>query len=55
MQPLIRYNGVWMKVDARPGEPERTTSEIVWMLLDNKTYADWFERERTISKRVYNE
>lgn len=56
MLPLVRYNGKWFQVIPKPGEPTRMTHELIWMKLkENKTAAQWFEKERKISKLLYNE
>lgn len=56
MQPILRYNGVWHKIIPKPYEVERITFEIAWMKIkENKTYKDWFKKERKISALLYNE
>lgn len=56
MYPLVRYNGKWYKVTPKQYESERQTEDIVWLKLkENKDYAEWFKRERNLSKILYNE
>jgi hypothetical protein len=56
MQSIVRYEGKWYVVVPKLGEPERVTREIAWMKIkENKGYREWFEKERKISKVLYNE
>ena len=57
MEPVVRYQGKWVKITAKPNEPERVTEEIAWMKIRDPaaTYAEWFKRERNLSKLLYNE
>lgn len=58
MEPaLVRFKGQWYKIVPKAFEPERITEEIAWMKLKNPaaTYADWYKRERNLSKILYNE
>jgi len=54
MEPLIRFEGKWIKIIPKPYEPERQTFQTVWMKLNGQAF-NWFEKERLISKIVYNE
>jgi hypothetical protein len=56
METLVRYNGKWLKIIPKMNEPERITREIAWLKIkENKGYKEWFEKERNISKILYNE
>jgi hypothetical protein len=54
MEPLIRFKGKWIKIIPKPHEPERQMFQTVWMKLNGQAF-NWFEKERLISKIVYNE
>lgn len=59
MSQIVRYNGQWVQIRAKPYEPERQTSEIAWsMILQPKVnpasaYRKWFEKERENAKVLY--
>jgi len=56
MQPILRYNGLWYKIIPKPYEVERITFEIAWLKIrENKSYKEWFKKERNISALLYNE
>ena len=57
LEPVVRANGKWFKILPRPWEPERVTEEIAWEKIKNPAYtpADWYKRERNLSKLFYNE
>jgi hypothetical protein len=56
METLVRHKGTWYKIIPKKFEPERTTYEVAWLKIkENKGYRDWFEKERKISKILYNE
>lgn len=56
MEALVRYKGTWFKVIPKPAEPVRITHEVAWLKIkENKGYKEWFEKERNISKILYNE
>ena len=52
MTSLVRCNGEWMKILAKPFEPERQTYEIAWNLIHNQsltsatTYRNWYRTEQ---------
>lgn len=52
---LVRYNGKWIRIQPRPHEPERMTSDIAWSqvkenLTPEEAYRAWFEKQRRISR-----
>jgi hypothetical protein len=52
---LVRHNGRWIKIQPRPFEPERMTTDIAWMQIKEKVsveeaYLRWFELQRRISR-----
>jgi len=52
---LVRYNGRWIKIQPRPFEPERMTTDIAWMQIkedisSEEAYRRWFELQRRISR-----
>jgi hypothetical protein len=55
----IRYRGKWYRINPKPYEPERQTSEIAWMLvreplvLKEEAYRKYFEKQRLESKVLY--
>ena len=56
MEPLVRYNNTWYKIIPKQGEPSRITHGVAWLKIkENKGYREWFEKERNISKILYNE
>jgi hypothetical protein len=56
MESLVRYNGTWYKIIPKKHEPSRITNEVAWLKIkDKKGYRQWFEKERNISKILYNE
>ena len=56
MEPIVRYNSTWYKIIPKKGESPRITNEVAWLKIkENKGYREWFEKERNISKILYNE
>jgi len=59
MHALVRYNGQWIRIQAKQYEPERQTSEIAWSMILNpsltpqQAYKQWFSRERENAKVLY--
>jgi hypothetical protein len=57
--PVVRYQGKWYKIKARPYEPERQTFTIAWMmireplLLKEEAYRRYFEKQRLEAKVLY--
>jgi hypothetical protein len=55
----IRYNGNWLKVIAKPYEPERQTFEIAWervrepLVLSPEAYRKWYSNEQRKVKVLY--
>jgi hypothetical protein len=52
---LVRHNGRWIKIQPRPFEPERMTTDIAWMQIKEgidaeEAYRRWFELQRRISR-----
>jgi hypothetical protein len=52
---LIRYNGKWIRIQPRPFEPERMTTDIAWLqiregMTAEEAYRAWFEMQRKISR-----
>jgi len=57
---MFRCNGAWFVVQEKKGEPLRQTLEIAWKIakegVDNKkAYRSWYEKERKITSKMYNE
>jgi hypothetical protein len=57
---MFRCNGAWFVVEEKKGEPLRQTLEIAWKIakegVDNKkAYRSWYEKERKITSKLYNE
>jgi hypothetical protein len=56
---IIRYNGKWFKINAKPYEPERQTNEIAWQLVrepliaTQEQYRKYFEKQRNEAKVLY--
>jgi hypothetical protein len=51
---LVRWNGSFYKIQVRPYEPERMTTDIAWLqikesLTPEQAYKKWFEEQRKIS------
>jgi hypothetical protein len=51
---LVRCNGKFYKIQVRPYEPERMTTDIAWLqikegLTPEQAYKKWFETQRKIS------
>lgn len=51
---LLRYNGKFYRVQVKPFEPERMTTDIAWLqikegLTPEAAYRKWFEQQRNIS------
>jgi len=58
MDKVIRYQGKWIRIKAKPYEPERQTAEIAWnMIRKNITsaqaYREWFAKEQENAKVLY--
>jgi hypothetical protein len=59
MAQLVRYNGKWFQIIAKPYEPERQTAEIAWSMLREpsltppEAYRKWYEKERENAKVLY--
>lgn len=59
MSQLIRYNGKWYKIQEKPYEPERQTTEIAWSMLRESSlkppeaYRNWYAKERENAKVLY--
>jgi hypothetical protein len=52
---LVRHNGRWIKLQPRPFEPERMSTDIAWMQIKEsigaeEAYRRWFELQRRISR-----
>jgi hypothetical protein len=52
---LVRCNGKFYKIQVRPYEPERMTTDIAWLqikegLTAEQAYVRWFEEQRKISR-----
>jgi hypothetical protein len=52
---LVRYNGKWFRVQTKPFEPERMTTDIAWLqikeqLTPQEAYRKWFKEQRNISQ-----
>lgn len=56
---IVRYQGKWYKIVAKPYEPERQTYEISWDLVKQQNttkeeaYRAWFAKQREIVKVLY--
>lgn len=56
---LVRYNGKWYKIIAKPYEPEKQTYEIAWNLIQHpsitkeEAYRTWYKDQREIVKVLY--
>jgi hypothetical protein len=55
MEYLVRYNGQWKKIQVKPFEPERMSTDVAWIqikegLSAEEAYRKWFEQQRTISR-----
>jgi len=58
MDKAVRYQGKWIKIKAKPYEPERQTAEIAWMMIRKNTssaeaYRAWFAKEQENAKVLY--
>ena len=58
MAQIIRFNGQWFQIHAKPYEPERQTIEIAWLMVKNsitpqEAYRKWFATERNNAKVLY--
>ena len=59
MSQLVRYNGKWFQIIAKPYEPERQTIEIAFSMLREpsitppEAYRNWFKKEREDAKVLY--
>lgn len=52
---VVRYNGTWYAIKAKPFEPERMSTDIAWLqikeqLTAEQAYKRWFEDQRKISR-----
>ena len=56
---VVRYQGKWYKIIAKPYEPERQTFEISWALIrqpntsKEEAYRTWNKREQEKVKVLY--
>ena len=56
---LVRYQGNWYKIKAKPYEPERQTYDIAWSLIlkqfatPEEAYRAWFKGEQEKVKVLY--
>jgi hypothetical protein len=56
---VVRYQGKWFRIDAKPYEPERQTYTIAWMMIREPTvvpesaYKKYFQRLRDEAKVFY--
>jgi hypothetical protein len=55
MEYIVRFQGKWVKIQPKPFEPERMTTDIAWLqikeaLSPEEAYRRWFEQQRTISQ-----
>ena len=51
MTQLVRHNGKWIKLMAKPYEPDRQTHELVWSMITTNTpspdaYRRWYSGEQ---------
>lgn len=59
MQDLIRYQGKWYKIHAKPYEPERQSYHVAWMQIreplvsPEKAYRDFFSNQQKDEKILY--
>jgi hypothetical protein len=59
MNPVVRYNGQWYRIQAKKYEPERQTTEIAWSMIQDPSlrpqdaYRHWFSKERENAKVLY--
>lgn len=59
MDQVVRYQGKWIKISAKPYEPERQTAEIAWSMIRQPTltppeaYRKWFAKEQQNAKVLY--
>jgi hypothetical protein len=52
---LVRFQGKWFEIEAKPYEPERMTADIAWIQIKEKVSAEeayrmWFETQRKLSR-----
>lgn len=52
---LVRFQGKWFEIEAKPYEPERMTADIAWTQIKERVTAEeayrrWFERQRKLSR-----
>jgi hypothetical protein len=54
---VVRYKGIWYKINAKSYEPERQTNAIVWKMLKGteqlEAYRQWFSEQQKDSKLLY--
>jgi len=59
MNEVVRYQGKWIRIKAKPYEPERQTAEIAWSMIRDpsikapETYRKWFAKEQENAKVLY--
>ena len=54
---VVRYNGKWYRIQTKPFEPERMTTDIAWLqikegLTAEEAYRKWFKQQREISRTL---
>jgi len=54
---VVRYQGNWIGIKAKPYEPERQTAEISWSIIRGlssaEAYRKWFAKEQENAKVLY--
>ena len=56
---VIRYQGKWYKIKAKPYEPERQTFAVAWLMIreplmpKEEAYRKYFEKQRLEAKVLY--
>lgn len=55
MDYLVRYRGKWIRIQPKPFEPERMTTDIAWIQIKegvsaDEAYRKWFEAQRKICR-----
>ena len=59
MDRVVRYQGKWIRIKAKPYEPERQTIEIAWSMIREpsikapEAYRKWFLKEQENAKVLY--
>jgi hypothetical protein len=54
---VVRYNGKWYQIKAKPFEPERMTTDIAWLQIKEKltpheAYVKWCKEQRNIYRML---